>query len=236
MSIVGPRKYLKEIDCGTTVVYRHCPFEPPTEARIKRIDKEHYVVKSTAELRRYSPRSETKGDNLHSVRQSFNRLKSVINANVRGNDCVRFLTLTYAENMTDNARISSDLRQFFKRLRKMYGPMEYLYVKERQARRGVAHALRAVLRRPGPVHGEHRGRPPRARRLGPRLRQRPGVQRRHKQPRELPVRVSHRRRPAGKEGREARELPRAAYASTTARGAYPAGASRACPGRTTWST
>ena len=59
MSIVGPRKYLKEIDCGTTVVYRHCPFEPPTEARIKRIDKEHYVVKSTAELRRYSPRSVT---------------------------------------------------------------------------------------------------------------------------------------------------------------------------------
>lgn len=94
MSIVGPRKYLKAIDCGTTVVYRHCPFEPPTEARIKRIDKEHYVVKSTAELRRYSPRSETKGDNLHSVRQSFNRLKSVINANVRGNDCVKFVTLT----------------------------------------------------------------------------------------------------------------------------------------------
>ena len=184
MSIVGPRKYLKEIDCGTTVVYRHCPFEPPTEARIKRIDKEHYVVKSTAELRRYSPRSETKGDNLHSVRQSFNRLKSVINANVRGNDCVKFVTLTYAENMTDNARISSDLRQFFKRLRKMYGPMEYLYVKERQAR-GAWH-MHCVL------FFEHRGRPPRARRLGPRVRQRPGVQRRHKQPRELPVRVSHR--------------------------------------------
>ena len=97
MSIVGPRKYQKEIDCGTTVVYRHCPFAPPTEARIKRIAKEHYVVKSTAELRRYSPRSETKGDNLHSVRQSFNRLKSVITANVRGNDCVRFLPLPYAD-------------------------------------------------------------------------------------------------------------------------------------------
>ena len=56
MSIVGPRKYLKEIDCGTTVVYRHCPFEPPTEARIKRIDKEHYVVKSTFGATRRAPR------------------------------------------------------------------------------------------------------------------------------------------------------------------------------------
>lgn len=149
MSIVSPRKYLKAIDCGNTVVYRHCPFEPPTEARIKRIDADHYVVKSTAELRRYSPRSETKGDNLHSVHQSFNRLKSVINANVRGNERVRFLTLTYAENMTDNKRISRDMAYFFKKLKAIYGPMEYLYVKERQAR-GAWH-MHCVLFFDGPA-------------------------------------------------------------------------------------
>lgn len=134
MAIVSPSPYIKALDCGNSVVFRHCPFLPPSESRIEVVDRDYYVVKSTRELRRFSPRSEVKGDNLRSVRQSFNRLKSLINANVGGNEGVRFLTLTYAENMTDNSRISSDLRQFFKRMRRLFGSFEYIYVKERQAR------------------------------------------------------------------------------------------------------
>ena len=134
MSIVPPSKYVKAVDCGNTVIFRHCPFEPPEEPRVERLDERHYLVKSSGEIRRYSLRSEVKGDNLRSVRQSFNRLKTLINANVDGNDRIRFVTLTYAENMTDNSRVSGDMRRFFKRMRGLYGAFEYIYVKERQGR------------------------------------------------------------------------------------------------------
>lgn len=134
MGIVPPSKYIKAVDCGNTVIFRHCPFEPPEEPRIERLDERHYLVKRTREVRRYAPRSEVKGDNLRSVRQSFNRLKSLINANVSCNEGVRFVTLTYAENMADNSRLTPDLRRFFKRMRSLYGSFEYVYVKERQAR------------------------------------------------------------------------------------------------------
>lgn len=142
MSIVEPRPYIKAIDCGSSVVFKHCPFTPQDEPRIRRLNADYYVVTSTSEVRRYS-RSEVKGDNLRSVRQSFNRLKSLINANVEDNGRVRFVTLTYAENMTDNARISGDMRQFFKKCRRRFGSFEYVYVKERQAR-GAWH-LHCVL-------------------------------------------------------------------------------------------
>lgn len=147
MSIVSPSPYIKAIDCGNSVVFRHCPFVPSPESRIEVVNRDWYVVKATRELRRFAPRSEVKGDNLRSVRQSFNRLKSLINANVDGNEGVRFVTLTYAENMCDNSRISSDMRQFFKRMRKMFGPLEYIYVKERQGR-GAWH-MHCVLFYPG---------------------------------------------------------------------------------------
>lgn len=134
MAICSPMTYIKAVDCGNTVIVRHCPFEPPEESRVQRLDERHYLVKSSGEVRRYSPKSEVKGDNLRSVRQSFNRLKTLINANVDGNDRIRYITLTYAENMTDNSRISRHMESFFRRMRGLYGGFEYIYVKERQGR------------------------------------------------------------------------------------------------------
>lgn len=149
MAIAKPSRYIKAVDCGSTVIFRHCPFEPSEESRIEKLDDRHYLVKSTREVRRYSERSEVKGDNLRSVRQSFNRLKSLINANAASPESVRYVTLTYAENMTDNSRISRDLRGFFRRMRALFGPFEYIYVKERQAR-GAWH-MHCVLLFEGPA-------------------------------------------------------------------------------------
>lgn len=149
MAISQPSPYIKAIDCGSTVIFRHCPFEPATEPRIERLDERHYVVRSTREVRRYAERSERKGDNLRSVRQSFNRLKSLINANASSPESVRYVTLTYAENMTDNSKISRHMESFFRRMRGLYGPFEYIYVKERQGR-GAWH-MHCVLLFDGPA-------------------------------------------------------------------------------------
>ena len=147
MTIPQPRPYIKVTDCGNTVLVKHCPFVPPEEPPVRRIDDAYYLVTSTAEVRRYAPRSRVKGDNLASVRKSFNRLKSLINANCEHPSHIRYVTLTYAENMTDNSRISKHMERFFSRMHGLYGDFEYIYVKERQAR-GAWH-MHCVLFFPG---------------------------------------------------------------------------------------
>lgn len=131
---VPPVPYIKYLDCRNTAVLVHCPFYPPDKPRSVRINEWFYFVPSTSEIRPYRERSAVKGDNLDSVRKSFNRLKALINCNYDSPDQVRYITLTYSENMTDNKRLRKDLFPFFRRMRSMYGSFEYLYVKERQAR------------------------------------------------------------------------------------------------------
>lgn len=126
--------YYKMTDCRNTVLITRCPFVPPTEPRAIKINDDFYYVPSHKELRPYRKRSMTKGDNLDSVRKSFNRLKAVINCNYDSPLNVRYITLTYAENMQDNKRISNDLRYFFRNMKRRYGEFEYIYTKEKQAR------------------------------------------------------------------------------------------------------
>ena len=149
--IVKPVKYLKSIDCGNTVVYRHCPFDPPTEARIRRIDAEHYVATSTAELRRYAPRSETKGDNLESVRKSFNRLE-VGHQRQRARKRVREVPHTHLRREHDRQQTHKPRHGLL--LPRSSRPSMALWSTStsRSARPAarVAHALRAVLRPRGP--------------------------------------------------------------------------------------
>ncbi|MEG1916756.1 MAG: hypothetical protein RR061_08765 [Muribaculaceae bacterium] len=112
-----------------------CSYRPPTEPRIARINSEAYYVYSAREFRFYKPRETgTKRDNMRSIKRAFNNLKKLINCNYGEPSHVRFVTLTYAENMTDNKRISGDFRRFYRRAVAAYGDFRYIYVKEQQAR------------------------------------------------------------------------------------------------------
>lgn len=80
---------------------------------------------------------ETKGDSIANVRRSFGRLKALINCNYDSPEQVALCTLTYSgANMTDNSRLSNDLRQFFKKFRRRRSDFRYVYVKEKHARGG----------------------------------------------------------------------------------------------------
>jgi hypothetical protein len=96
------------------------------------VSKREYVVLNTGEVKEFE-RSESRADLLNSVRQSLNRLRDYINANVVDCTKCRWITLTYAENMTDSKRLYSDFKKFIMRMRYRY-EFEYIVAVEPQGR------------------------------------------------------------------------------------------------------
>ena len=98
----------------------------------------NYVVLSTGEVKdveKYTSRLSGK-DNL---RKTFNKLRALINTNVTNVNNVRWITLTYKENMQDTKRLYLDFRDFNKRFqyylkKNNLGKAEYIVVAEPQAR------------------------------------------------------------------------------------------------------
>lgn len=136
--------YIKLVDCRHTVHVTMCQHTPSREPRIDRINDDFYYVRSTSEIRPYQHgETGTKSDHVRSIKRAFNNLKKLINCNYETPANVRFITLTYAENMQDNSRISDDWRRFLRRCKQRYGSFRWLYVKEKQGR-GAWH-LHALL-------------------------------------------------------------------------------------------
>lgn len=112
-----------------------------TSCPIIKLDKRRYLIKSTGEINEFK-HSETRKDNLNSLRQSFKRLSYLINANFTGANNELWITMTYAKNMTDHKKASADFDKFLKRLKyfcaKMYGKtrghFEYVKAIEPQGR------------------------------------------------------------------------------------------------------
>lgn len=115
------------------------------QVRIRKLDKDHYIlidsegneIGDVKEFNHY----ESRADSVVNLRETFRRLRSIINANVLNVDLVRFVTLTYAqpdgEPMTDPDRLYHDFEKFFKRLRRWldkqgYSRPEYINVVEPQ--------------------------------------------------------------------------------------------------------
>ena len=76
----------------------------------------------------------TRADDLDNVRKSMAYARCVINANCMHPERLRWLTLTYAENMQDVQRLYVDLKRFIVKMRKFYGHFEYIAAVEPQGR------------------------------------------------------------------------------------------------------
>ena len=78
---------------------------------IKKLDKDSYV--------RYTPRGKSKTShiptyrmgNVESISRSLRNLRDIINTNVTDVKKCLWVTLTYAENMTDECRLYNDYRR-----------------------------------------------------------------------------------------------------------------------------
>lgn len=103
---------------------------------IRKLDKDRYLEISTGEIKEFE-HSETRKDNENSLRQTFKKLRYLINNNFTGSPNELHITLTYKENMTDTKRLYQDFDKFMKRLRYTYKKqttIDYLTVVEPQGR------------------------------------------------------------------------------------------------------
>lgn len=104
---------------------------------------EQYVILSSGEVVDIIPH-ESRSESVKNLRKTFARLRALINTNIVDVSHVRWITLTYAENMTDTERLYKDFEKFNKRFqyfcqRSNYPKPEYIVVMEPQ-RRGAWHA------------------------------------------------------------------------------------------------
>lgn len=103
---------------------------------IKKIDKDRYVEVSTGEIKEFN-HIENRGQSYNSLRQTFNKVRDLINNNFVGQANELHVTITYAENMTDTKQLYRDFQNFIDRLRynfKKVTTIDYLTVIEPQAR------------------------------------------------------------------------------------------------------
>ena len=113
-----------------------------TEATIIPISKDEYVLVSTGEVLQFEHHDSRK-DNKKGLFKTFARLRALINTNVENVENVRWITLTYAENMTDTRRLYKDFQKFNQRFQyyceiSNYGKAEYIVAVEPQ-QRGAWH-------------------------------------------------------------------------------------------------
>lgn len=110
----------------------------PRAPDIKRLDKDHYEVGSTGEVREFE-HHETRGGNPREVKRSYSKMRDLVNANVLDGEQIRMITLTYRENMTDCKRLYHDFEHFWKRWQRYsqnhdIAPCEYISIPEPQLR------------------------------------------------------------------------------------------------------
>lgn len=107
--------------------------QAPGQIYIKKINGHEYVDIRTGEVFEYEI-IKNRSENLDSVRRSLGRLRDYINTNVLSVNNCKWVTLTYAENMTDTERLYIDFKKFKQRMIYKYGKFEYIIACEPQGR------------------------------------------------------------------------------------------------------
>ena len=108
-----------------------------------KMDKDHYVTLKDGVQHDYK-HTENRSEGAGSLRKTFYKMRSLINFAVKDVANVRWITLTYAENMTDTKQLYTDFRDFNKRFKRFckasgFDIPEYIVMMEPQAR-GAWHA------------------------------------------------------------------------------------------------
>lgn len=100
---------------------------------IRKLDDYHYVDIATGEIKEYN-KTTNRAQSPNELRKTFKKIRDIINCNVDKPYKCRWVTLTYAENMTDSKRLYEDTKAYIKRLRRRVGHFEYIQVAEPQGR------------------------------------------------------------------------------------------------------
>lgn len=101
---------------------------------IQKLNKLEYMHKDTGEVFNYKI-SENRAQDESSLKDTFRKIRDLINKNFVGSANEVHLTLTYKENMVDAKKLYSDFEKFWKKVKYAYGEdMDYMTVVEPQGR------------------------------------------------------------------------------------------------------
>lgn len=115
---------------------------------IRKIDKDTFIDTRSGELREFN-HILNRSQDLNNVAKSLAKGRDILNTNITDVSHCRWVTLTYAENMTDPERLAIDFQNFNRRCRKIFGHYEYITAAEPQGR-GAWH-LHCVFIFDGPA-------------------------------------------------------------------------------------
>jgi len=133
--LIAPNEVVKLTKMNHLIEVQHMDKMNRTN-HIQKLDKDRYVDKRTGEIKEFQ-HSENRQGNYNSLRQTFKKLRYLINNNFVGSGNELHVTLTYKKNMTDTKQLYTDLDKFMKRLRYKYkkdSSIDYLTVVEPQGR------------------------------------------------------------------------------------------------------
>lgn len=99
-----------------------------------KLDGAHWVDPDTGEIHEYERSSEKRTDNTQELLKTFATIRALVNTNCKDPRRIRWITLTYAENMTDTQRLYDDFRKFWQRFKRRWGKADYVAVVEPQGR------------------------------------------------------------------------------------------------------
>lgn len=103
------------------------------EQTIKVIEGKRYVNLETGEIKEMNTENTTRQDNLKSTKITMKRLRRLVSHNFTGGKNQLWLTLTYAEHVTDTIKVYNDFKSFIRKIRSRFGHVEYISVIEPQA-------------------------------------------------------------------------------------------------------
>lgn len=108
-----------------------------------RVSKTEYMLTSTGTVKEFERHAENRAGNKKSLLNTFAKIRGIVNANVTDPRRVKFVTLTYAENMTDPKQLYCDFKSYWQRLlywhkKRGWSRPEYILVVEPQ-QRGAWH-------------------------------------------------------------------------------------------------
>lgn len=127
---------VKEMGNVTEVMWSNSYF---SKCNIVKLSKDAYLDMRDGEIKEFK-HIENRACDLKSISKSLGRLRDYLNTNITDVSKCRWVTLTYAENMTDTERLYADFKKFNMRLKYyLKRPYEYIVAMEPQGR-GAWHA------------------------------------------------------------------------------------------------
>lgn len=128
---INKAQMVKAYQYGSTLEMTTATGLQPQTIRV--ISGKRYVVLATGEIKDMNVSNALRSDNLKSVKLTMRKLRRIIDHNFKGGQNELWITLTYANYVTDPKVAYTDFKLFMTRLKRLLLSIEYISVIEPQA-------------------------------------------------------------------------------------------------------